>query len=377
MELGNQRKREQVAVASTREVASALSAGWTDIHFLHRSLPEINRDDIDLSASFLGRRFKYPLVISALTGGYQEAETINRTLGRLAADFDLLLEIGSQRPMLGRPELSATYAAARRAAPSAFIAANIGVGQLIAQGESPPLSPEQVATLISAIEADALVVHLNFLQEAVMPEGDRQARGCLAAIGRLAATLSVPVIAKETGSGISGEQAQALKAAGVAALDVGGAGGTSMALVESYRARPQNGRVPHPGQTFSSWGIPTAVAVVEARGSGLPLIASGGVRTGLDGAKALALGASLVGVAHPWLAALERGYQGAREYLEGFIGELAVAMFLVGAAKLSELGDKKLVVTGATRDWLTALGHDINLGREYRGINAADIAPAV
>jgi isopentenyl-diphosphate delta-isomerase len=372
MESGNQRKREQVAIASTREVTSALSAGWQDIHFLHQSMPEIDRDDIDLSASFLGRRFKYPLVISALTGGYPEAAGINRILGQLAADFDLVLEVGSQRAMLDCPELVETYVTARRAAPNAFIAANIGAAQLIAQGENPPLNLEQIATLINAIEADALVVHLNFLQETVMPEGDRRARGCLAAIGRLAGTLAVPVIVKETGSGVARNQARAFKSAGVAALDVGGAGGTSMALVEFYRAGEHDESLPNPGQTFAGWGIPTAVAVVEVRDSGLPLIASGGVRTGLDGAKALALGADMVGVARPWLVVLERGYQGAREYLESFIGELTNAMFLVGAANLTELQDKKLVVTGDTRDWLTGLGHDPNLKRNISGVSGGE-----
>lgn len=360
MELGNQRKREHVAVASTQDVASVLSAGWRDIHFLHQSLPEIDRDDVDLSTSFLGRRFRCPLVISALTGGYPEAAAINRTLGRLAAEFDLIMELGSQRPMLEQPELTETYAVARRVAPDAFIMANIGAAQLIAQGESSPLTLEQVAGLVTAIGADALVIHLNFLQEAVMPEGDRRARGCLAAIGRVAASLPVPVIVKETGSGIARNQAQAFKENGVAALDIGGAGGTSMALAESYRWSSRNGpSLANAGKTFSGWGIPTAVSLVEARASGLPLIASGGVRTGLDGAKALALGASLVGAARPWLIALERGYEGAKEYLTGFLEELATAMFLVGAAEVPELAVRKLVITGTLREWLHGLGHDL------------------
>lgn len=355
------RKREHAEIAVSRDVESRLTAGWEDIHLIHQCLPEIARADINLSTVFCGRRVDYPLVISALTGGFLQAAEINQNLGRVAEHFGLILEVGSQRPMLVQPELVETYLAARKAAPDVFLVANIGAGQLIPQKNSPALTVAQVKELISAIEADALAVHLNFLQESVMPEGDRSARGCTEAIGRVAASVSVPVIVKETGAGISRTQALALKSRGVAALEVAGAGGTSMALVESHRAATHHDALFHRlGQTFGNWGLPTAVSIVEAKASQLPLIASGGVRTGLDAAKALALGADLVGMARPLLTqVMTGGYDGTVKYLDGFFEELAIALFLVGATNIGELKQKRLVFTGATRDWLQQLGYDL------------------
>ncbi len=361
MERQNKRKQEHAEISSTVDVEAEIGAGWEDIHFLHQCLPEIDRDEIDLSANFCGKRIDHPLVISALTGGYSQAAWINQTLGKVAEHFGLIMEVGSQRPMLEFPHLAETYSTARRAAPRTFLVANIGAAQLIAQKDSPACTLEQVEELVAVIEADALAIHLNFLQEAVMPEGDRRARGCTEAIGRIAEALSVPVIVKETGAGISKSQALELKSRGVAALDIGGAGGTSMALVESRRAAShQNQFSQKLGQTFGNWGIPTAVSIVEAKASSLPLIASGGVRTGLDAAKALALGASLVGIARPLLSqVLTRGYDGAIEYLEGFFEEFSVAMFLAGASTINELQQKRLLITGKTKDWLEQLGYDL------------------
>ncbi len=357
----SRRKQEHVEISTTMDVEAGINAGWEDIRFLHQCLPEIDHDEIQLSTVFCGRRVERPLVISALTGGHSQAAWINETLGRVAEHFGLIVEVGSQRPMLKLPSLVETYATARRAAPHAFLVANIGAAQLIAQEQSLACTVEQAKELVTAIGADALAIHLNFLQEAVMPEGDCRARGCTEAIGRMAESLSVPVIVKETGAGISKSQALELKARGVAALDIGGAGGTSMALVESHRAAyRKDQRFQRLGQTFSGWGIPTAVSIVEARASSLPLIASGGVRTGLDAAKALALGASLVGIARPLLGrVLSGGYDGLVEYLEVFFEELTVAMFLAGALAISELQGKRLLITGKLKDWLEQLGYDL------------------
>ncbi|MFC1892883.1 type 2 isopentenyl-diphosphate Delta-isomerase [Chloroflexota bacterium] len=361
MEHPSRRKQEHVEISTTMDVEAEISAGWEDILFLHRCLPEIDRDEIQLATDFCGRRVERPLVVSALTGGHSHAAGINETLGRLAEHFGLVLEVGSQRPMLGVPSLVETYATARRAAPHACLVANIGAAQLIVQRQSPACTVEQVRELVMAIRADALAIHLNFLQEAVMPEGSRWAKGCTEAIGRMAESLPVPVIVKETGAGISKSQALELKARGLSALDIGGAGGTSMALVESHRAASrENKRFQKLGQTFGGWGIPTAVSVVEAGVSGLPLIASGGIRTGLDAAKALALGASLVGIARPLLGkVLAGGYDEAVEYLEVFFEELAITMFLVGAATPGELRERRLLITGKLKDWLEQLGYDL------------------
>jgi isopentenyl-diphosphate delta-isomerase len=191
---------------------------------------------------------------------------------------------------------------------------------------------EQLRRFIQVLRADALVIHLNLLQESMMPEGNTKAKGCLKAIGHVARAISIPVIVKETGAGISRAWALRLKAEGVAALDVAGAGGTSMAVVESQRAAlHQNQKYERLGQSFAHWGIPTVISTMEAKGSGLPVIASGGIRSGLDAAKALALGATLVGVARPLLCCAVRGYEAIAEWLEAFFAELSVAMFLTGA----------------------------------------------
>lgn len=355
------RKKEHVEISRTADVEAKLSAGWEDIHLIHQCLPEIDRADIDLTATFCGRKVNYPIVISALTGGFPEAAEINRTLGRVAQHFGIILEIGSQRPMLTQPEMAATYTVARQAAPDVFLVANIGAGQLIPQKDTRALTLPQIKKLVSAIKADALAIHLNFLQESVMPEGDRNARGCLKAIGRVVKSLPVPVIAKETGAGISATQALALKSTGVAALEVGGAGGTSMALVESIRAAShRDSFFQRLGQTFGNWGLPTAVSIIEAKASQLPVIATGGIRTGLDAARALALGADLVGMARPLLLEVSKGgYRGTVKFLEGFLEELSIALFLTGASSVAELRRNSLIITGNTKEWLEQLGYDL------------------
>jgi isopentenyl-diphosphate delta-isomerase len=328
------RKEEHVEICSTMDVEAKISAGWEDIHFFHQCLPEIDREEISLRANFCGQRLEHPLVISALTGGYPEAAGINQILGRAAEHFGLIMEVGSQRPMVAFPEMAGTYSTAREAAPHAFIAANIGAAQLIAQKGGANYTLEQIKG---------------------------RARGCTEAIGRIASSIAVPLIVKETGAGISKSQALQLKSRGVAALDIGGAGGTSMALVESHRAAShQKQGFQRLGQTFADWGIPTAISIVEARSSGLPIIASGGIRNGLDAAKALALGANLVGIGRPLLShALTKGYDGVIEWLEVFFDELSVAMFLAAAATIEELNQKRLIITGKTKDWLEQLGYDL------------------
>jgi isopentenyl-diphosphate delta-isomerase len=209
------------------------------------------------------------------------------------------------------------------------------------------------------IGADALAVHLNFLQEAAQPEGDRRARGCLAAFRQVAASIGVPVIAKETGAGISYEQAHALKKAGASAIDVGGAGGSSMAAMESVRARSRGDkRTASIGELFRDWGIATPISIVEARcgAPGLPIISTGGIRSGLDAARALSLGATLIGMGFPFLKAADSGETALHDFLEEFLAELRVAMQLSGAPSIRELHRVPVVVTGATREWLRMRG---------------------
>ncbi len=354
--LVSDRKAEHLEVIASRDVQSRTPAGWDDVRLVHRALPEIDLAEVDTGADLLGRRLRIPLVIASMTGGHSAALAVNRVLARAAETYGIAMGVGSQRAALRDSALQYTYAVVRQEAPGAFVSANIGAPQLVKQDGVPPLSQRDVEAIVQMVGADALAVHLNFLEEAVMTEGDRQARGCLAAISRLAGALTVPVIGKETGAGLSGEAALALRDAGVQALDVGGLGGTSFAAVEGARAEANgDARGARLGEVFRDWGLPTAVSVTEARRAGLPVIATGGVRSGLDAARAIALGASAVGVARPLLLAALDGYDAVAAWVEQFVAELRTAMFLTGAATLADLQRTPPVVLGETAAWLRQL----------------------
>jgi isopentenyl-diphosphate delta-isomerase len=351
------RKAEHVAAALSHDLSAPQAASWVNIRLVHQALPEVDRDEIDTSVTFLGKRLQAPVAISSMTGGHADVAIINERLARAAERFGLAMGVGSQRAALVAPELAATYAIARAQAPTAFLIANLGAPQLISQASKAAFTVQNAQAAIEMIHADALAVHLNYLQEAAQPEGDGNARGVLAALAQLARALGTPVIAKETGAGISHETAAKLVAAGVSAIDCGGAGGSSMAAMEAVRAEQRgDARAQGIGDLFRDWGIPTPISVVEAGGLGVPLVASGGVRTGLDAARAIALGATLVGVGFPLLRAASEGDEAVAAFLTRFLHELRVAMQLVGARDLPELGRVPVVVTGATREWLELRG---------------------
>jgi isopentenyl-diphosphate delta-isomerase len=359
-----QRKAEHVQVSLQHDVSAPQAASWADVQLLHRALPEVDAEEITTEVEFLGRRLRHPIFVSSLTGGHPDVVAINERLAIVAGEYGLAMGVGSQRAALVNGELAETYSVVRERAPHAFLIANVGAPQLIAQARHPAFTVEDVRRAVEMIGADALAVHLNFLQEAAQPEGDRRARGCLAALAALAAEVGVPVIAKETGAGISYEQARALRKAGVAAIDVGGAGGSSMAAMESVRAEARGEtRAASIGQLFRAWGIPTPIAVVETHAAApeLALIATGGVRSGLDAARALALGATLVGMGFPFLKAASEGLDPLREFLDQFLAELSVAMQLTGAASVRDLRHVPVVITGATRMWLRARGFGSDL----------------
>lgn len=331
---------------------------WSDIQLMHCSLPEIDLSEIDTSIRFCNSYFDYPFIISALTGGCEKGGRINEVLAKAAEHFNIGMELGSQRSLLEFPELESTYSIARKAAPNAYLMANIGAPQLIAQSDKKACVIDDIKRIIDVLRADALVIHLNFLQEAVMLDGDSNARGCLDAIGEIARAVDVPVVIKETGAGISRDAALKLKEESVAALDVGGLGGTSMALIESFRAGQHDIRKKERlGRTFAQWGIPAPVSVVGVKSSGLPIIASGGIRTGLDATKALVLGANLVGLARPLLACATEGLETTVEWLDAFFSELRTGMFLSGAASVEDLKNTDVIILGNTREWLNQLGY--------------------
>jgi isopentenyl-diphosphate delta-isomerase len=346
------RKAEHIRICLEQKAqARKATAGFEDIQLIHRSLPEVDRQKISLSTFFLGKKFSAPLIVGAMTGGTEEATKINASIAEAVEKLGLGMGVGSQRAAIEDQKLEKTYAVARKKAPSAFLIANIGGVQLV-HG----YGLKEVKKVVEMIDADAVAVHLNALQEAVQPEGQTNFKGVLAKIGEIAGELDKPVIVKETGCGISAEDAKALEAAGVKAIDVGGVGGTSFAAVEYYRSKNQNNM----GEIFWDWGIPTAVSLIETTQSvKIPVIASGGVRSGLDIAKSLALNASLASISQPMLETAVKGTKETEELLSCLMDELRNAMFLVGAENLESLAKVPVVISGKTAEWLNTRGFNI------------------
>lgn len=357
-----QRKIEHVNIALGQDISVAQRANWNDVQLVHQALPEVDLDEIDTSVTFLGHALRYPIFISSLTGGHQDVISINRNLARAAEHYGLALGVGSQRAAIVNADVISSYTITREHAPNAYLIANIGAPQLIAQPRHAPFTIEQVEHAITMIGANALAVHMNSLQEATQPEGDRRAAGEAAALKTLASQVNIPVIAKETGAGVCREQALLLCSCGVSAIDVGGAGGSSMSAMEAARSKARGDeRTRNIGLLFQDWGIATPVSIVEAGVAHLPLISTGGVRNGLDMARALALGASLVGIGFPFLKAASESYEAVCELLETIVAELKVAMQLSGAAAIGQLQQTDIVVTGETRNWLTMRGFEEQL----------------
>jgi isopentenyl-diphosphate Delta-isomerase len=359
-ELIESRKGDHLRLSAAGDVDARGGAGWNDVHLVHEALPEINLDAVDLSVEFLGHRLRAPLLIAGMTGGHTAAHDVNAVLARASERHGLAMGVGSQRAALRRPALAYTYAVVRQQSPTTLLIANIGAPQLVSQREGTPLGLDEVEAAVAMIGADALAVHLNFLQESVQPEGERRASGCAAAIRQLVDHFGsrTPLIAKETGAGLSQATALQLKELGIAALDVGGVGGTSFAAVEGLRAEAQGAAASQRlGAMLRDWGIPTPVSVVGVQAAGLPVIATGGIRTGLDAAKALGLGASLVGVARPLLQAALEGDAAVDRWVEQFLLELRTVLFLTGSSSIAALRAKPRVILGATRGWLDQLGY--------------------
>lgn len=352
-----ERKDEHIRVCLEEDVkAKKTTPGFEDISLIHRALPEINRDEIDLSTKVFNHRFSAPIVIEGITGGTEKAFRINAAIAQAVEELGLGMGVGSQRAALENSRLERTYSVTRKEAPTAFLMANIGGPQIIREYDL-----KKVRKAIEMIEADALVIHLNPLQEAVQPEGETDYAGILEKLREITGALDIPVIVKETGAGISAEEALKLKEAGVSGIDVAGAGGTSWAAVEYYRAKKRGDhRAEEVGMDLWDWGVPTVVSLVEVLQTvDLPVITSGGVRSGSDIAKSLALGAGLAGFASPVLGPALKGSDEVKEKLRIVMHLLRTVMFLVGAGSTEELKESPLVITGKTADWLRARGFDL------------------
>jgi isopentenyl-diphosphate delta-isomerase len=324
------RKADHLEVAASGQAEFVKSTLLEHVHLTHQALPELALDEIDLSTVLVGKRLAAPLVITGMTGGTAEAAAVNRDLARAAQAAGVALGLGSQRAMAEHPELARTYQI-RDVAPDVVLFGNIGGVQAIAMGAA------RVVALAGEIGADAICVHLNPGQELIQDRGDRDFRGVRDAIAQLVVASPVPVIVKETGCGLSVEAARALIAAGVQTVDVSGAGGTSWVAVEAVRAVGGSDAAAL-GAELWDWGIPTAVSVVGCARAGLDVIASGGLRSGYDVARALALGARAGGMAAPMLRAQRTGGTAAVTALIGqVVAAIRAVCLLTGSRTVRDL----------------------------------------
>jgi len=331
-----QRKDEHLQINLSEDVASALTTGLERYRLVHQALPEISLAEVDLGQTLFGIHQRVPVLVSSMTGGTEWAERINRHLALAAEEVGLAMGVGSQRGAIEDPGLAKRFQV-RRYAPKVLLLANLGAVQL-----NYGYGVDECRRAVEMIGADALVLHLNPLQEALQPEGQADFRGLVDKIGTVREKLGVPIIVKEVGWGLSRQAARLLYAAGVDALDVAGAGGTSWSQVEMHR-NPD----PYGAQTagvFVGWGIPTAESLLAVREvfADRPVFASGGLRTGVDIAKCLALGARLGGMASPFLKAADESPEAAVRTMRMIADQVRIAMFACGARRLSELTADKL-----------------------------------
>jgi isopentenyl-diphosphate delta-isomerase len=330
-ELERDRKAEHIRLALDQRMQLGASA-FDDWHFGHEALPEIDMAEIDISVELLGRRLAAPLLISCMTGGTEAAGMINRNLAAGAERTGVAVGVGSQRKALEDPAKADTFRV-REVAPTVPLLANLGAVQL-----NYGMGVRECRQAVEMIQADALVLHLNPLQEAIQPEGQCNFSGLLPKIGQVVRELGVPVVAKEVGSGLSARAARALAEQGVRILDTAGVGGTSWARIEAARAGDLE-----IGELFAGWGLPTPLSIQEVRQvPDVTVIASGGIRNGLDAAKAIALGADLVGMAYPFLAPAMESPEKVAETVRRFVQELKICMFCLGAKTVAELRLAKL-----------------------------------
>lgn len=348
-----ERKLEGIEVTLSEDVESKNATTLLeDVTLIHNALPEINFSEIDTTTKFLNHKFSAPLIIDAMTGGTKEATKINGNLATAAEELGLGMGLGSQRAGLISNEMAETYAIARKKAPSAFLIANIGGAQLIED-----MKLNNIKEIIKMIKADAIAIHLNPLQEMIQPEGEPNYKGVLEKISWISSNIEIPVIVKETGCGISREVASKLEITGISSLNVAGLGGTSWAAVEYFRAKKMKKNMKMElGTLFRDWGIPTAAAIIEVKNAtNIPIIASGGIRSGVDIAKCISLGASLTGIAKPLLYPAAKSSKSVVNSINKMLNELKTTMFVTGSNNIKELADARYIITGKLLEWRSSL----------------------
>jgi isopentenyl-diphosphate Delta-isomerase len=332
------RKSNHVDLVLNEKIDYMKSTGLEKYEFVHNSLPEINFSEIETTVRFFSHEFSAPIIVSSMTGGFERAAGINSAIAELCRERKIGMGVGSQRQALLNSDYLESFKVVRRVAKDIFVMGNIGAAQ-VADG----LAVREARKIVDMVEANALAVHLNALQEFIQPEGDRNFRGVLKGISRLVRALKIPVIVKETGAGIGAVAARRLIEAGVSAIDVSGAGGTSWAAIETLRSDDR--RI---GRKFWNWGIPTTEALLQVNAlpsrKKIKLISSGGIRDGIDVAKSIALGADLCAGAQPFLKALDKeGTQGLIKEFDSWVEELKGVMFLTGSKNMSQLKRAKIV----------------------------------
>jgi len=347
------RKSSHVDIVLNRKVDYSKSTGLEKYEFVHNALPEVNYDEIHTDCQFLSFSFSAPIIISSMTGGFKRAAYINSSLAEICKEMKIGMGVGSQRQALENTEYLESYRIVRKVSREIFVMSNIGAAQ-VANG----LALENVRRILDMVEANAIAVHLNALQEFIQQEGDRNFRGVLDGISALVRNAGIPVIVKETGAGISAEVAGRLIDVGVSVIDISGAGGTSWAAIEMFRQSRQE-----IGKKFWNWGISTADALVQVNSlparKKISIISSGGIRDGIDVAKSIALGADMCSAAQPFLKALERGgLRRLEKEVEVWIEELKGVMFLTGSRNLELLREAKMTASGS----MYGTGHSGRVG---------------
>ncbi len=347
------RKDEHILLVSQEKVESNQTTWLEHVTFVHNTLPELNLDDLTFSCEFLGKSITAPVFVGAMTGGTELTKKINVSLAKAAQKYKIPMMVGSQRVILKHPETKSSFSVVRECAPDIPIVGNIGIAQITTSE-----SFKYVQEIIDNIDADAVAIHLNVIQEVIQPEGDNMFSGAIEKIQMLKDQLDVPIVIKETGCGISKEIAQQLFDIGINIIDVSGVGGTSWVAVEFYRAK-KYGEVSKRelGKLFWDWGIPTAASILEVksvvnRPSSIQIIGSGGIRSGIDIAKALRLGANFAALARPFLMVALEGQDSIETFIEQTFRELKITMLLTGSKNIDELKKAPVVISSSLKEWI-------------------------